>query len=90
MFELMNRKVVQFIESGLALKIMERYNHVKKIAEETGPKVLTFGHLDAGFYLWLVCIAISIFVFVLELLINRVMLFLWAVRKISVKRSFFA
>lgn len=63
-FDAMNRKVVQLVESGVAQKIIGE--QVTKKLEHSGPQVLTLEQLKAGFYIWLVCIAISIFAFIWE------------------------
>lgn len=68
----MNRKAVQFVESGLNQKFMDKYRYVKKFAEEVGPKVLTVEHLSAGFLVWLTCIFTAILAFLIEKLYWRI------------------
>lgn len=70
-FDQMNRKVVQFVESGLAQKFMENYKRARKNGEEGGPKVLTLEHLNAGFYIWLVCVCTAVVVFLIEHVFER-------------------
>lgn len=66
MFDSLNRKVVQFVESGLAQKFVSKYFDTKKVAELNGPKVLTLDHLSAGFFVWLACLVVAIVGFVCE------------------------
>lgn len=66
MFESINRKVVQFVESGLAEELMKKYQWKNILHEEGGPKVLTFEHLHAGFSVWLASCAIAVLVFLCE------------------------
>lgn len=69
MFEMINQKVVEFVESGATEKILSKYKYEKVVKEEMGPKVLNLGHLSAGFNVWLVCIAISISSFAIEIFV---------------------
>lgn len=71
MYQPMNRKVVQFFESGIASHEVSKYRYIKKFEDDSGPKVLTLEHLDAGFYIWLVCIAAATLVFILELCFKK-------------------
>lgn len=71
MYELMNRKVVQFMESGLAQSLVNSYRYIKKTADKNEPNVLTLQHLQAGFYVWLACIVVSLIVFMLEMCFSR-------------------
>lgn len=67
LFELINRKVVQVVESGLAQRIMNNYRYIKKYTNDIGPTVLTLDHLYAGFFAWFVCVIVAISVFTCEL-----------------------
>lgn len=71
MFELMNRKAVQFLESGLAQHLVDRYRIKRRPTSDDGPKILTLEHLNAGFYIFLACIAFAIFVFIIEIIAKK-------------------
>lgn len=67
MHQVMNRRVVQFVESGLAQKAIRRYRRrLQKHASDDGPQVLSLEHLKAGFCIWLACIAVAVFAFLCE------------------------
>lgn len=83
-FEQMNRKVVQFVESGLAQKFTEKYKRARQSGEEGGPKVLTLEHLNSGFYIWLVCVCIAVVVFMIEHVFERAVVALTKRLKIDV------
>lgn len=74
-FETLDRKVVQLVESGLAQVLVDKYHVIKKPAGKIGPKVLTFDHLDAGFFVWLACVAVVILVFIVEVIIGKLLSF---------------
>lgn len=61
-------KLTQFIESGIFNHW--RSHHVVELnqTETSEPQVLTMEHLSAGFFLFLICLLISIFFFIFELL----------------------
>lgn len=71
MFEPINKKVSQFVESGLSQRIMKNYRATNWNDDETGPQVLTLDHLGAGFGLWLVCICSTILVFLCEVCFQK-------------------
>lgn len=71
MYELINRKVVQFMESGLAQSLVDSYRYIKKHADKIEPNVLTLEHLQAGFYVWLACIVVSLIAFIMEICFSR-------------------
>lgn len=55
--------IIQFIES--------RYSSKKQRPRESGTKVLTMYMLSAGFYVWLVSVAIACVVFICEHIVSR-------------------
>lgn len=63
----MIRKVVQLVESKNIIG-----EQVTQKIGDSGPQVLTLKQLKAGFYIWLVCIAISIFVFICERFLRKI------------------
>lgn len=65
-FAPMNRKVAQFIESGLARIIVDKYLCNKRFADVSGPKVLSLEHLNAGFMVWIALVIVSICAFICE------------------------
>lgn len=71
MYDPMNRLVERLVESGTAQHIVNQYNHIKKFAEDSGPKVLTLEHLKAGFCVWLVCSSVAMIGFLCEKCFGR-------------------
>lgn len=62
-----NRKIVQVVESGL-MNYWKSQHEVKNVAEDlSGPEVLTLIHLEIGFEIYILCVLISIFAFVCEI-----------------------
>lgn len=72
MFAPTNKKVVQFVESGMAQFLVDKYRYINKFTDDEGPQVLTLDHLDAGFYVWLVCVVFSIFAFIVEIIVHKI------------------
>lgn len=71
-FEEFNGKVALMVSSG----VIERWyrdffalSHVKRIADEIGPEVLTMEHLDIGFVVCLIPMGLSVLVFICELVV---------------------
>lgn len=72
MFEPINRKVVQFVESGLAQYLVDRYRVKEKPVGDSGPKVLTLEHLNAGYYIFLACISLAVFTLIVEKIVQSI------------------
>lgn len=65
LYESMNRKIVQLVESGVADKyVREQTIHIPE--EKIGPVVLTLDHLGFGFQIWLGSLTIAFMFFLLE------------------------
>lgn len=74
--EILDKKTVQLLESGLSALWINEILHVdgiKRGPEDIGPQVLTLEHLAIGFIFWLIPLALTIPVFLLELAISRVL-----------------
>jgi hypothetical protein len=74
MFEVLNRKMRQLVESGIAKVLLEKETFKKK-PEEVGskePVPLNLEHLAVWFKILLVLLYIALFVFFLEFLVKKV------------------
>lgn len=62
-----NRKIVQTLESGLINYWKSKYEVKKDKSDSSGPKVLSMNHLMIGFKIFLLCVLISVFIFISEI-----------------------
>jgi hypothetical protein len=73
MFFEFNRKVVQFVESGLADEYVSEFSSPRKVEEENGPVVLTFDHLRIWFCIYLGFLVSAILSFFAEFAVEKLL-----------------
>lgn len=67
MFQIIDKKVVQFFEAGIMKKFMDEFSNPYWSRKEIkGPVVFTLDHLGIGFKICFFCASISLLVFFLE------------------------
>lgn len=72
--ETINKKIGQFISSGIMSHLINRYVDMKYWNVKTldsGPQKLSYEHLEGAFVLWMLFLMLSLVVFLLELLIRH-------------------
>lgn len=68
--KILEKKIVQLFEAGLTdlwIKRMVTSDGIKRKLDDVGPQVLTLEHLEIGFVVWLVALAFTIPVFLVEI-----------------------
>lgn len=70
--ETMNEKTVRLVEAGLIeYWLKDDLNYRRKInEEEIGPQVLTMDHLEVGFIICTICLAVGLLAFLVEVSIS--------------------
>lgn len=69
-YEPLEKFILESHQHGILDHLRRKYFPQTKKIEPDGPKVLTFSMLSAGFYLWFMCVIISIIIFFLEIIVH--------------------
>lgn len=71
LLDVLNKKIVQQVESGLAEHYVSRNMPKKHPDEELGPQVLSFDEMSAGFVIWLTCLLVAFTSLLIEILMKQ-------------------
>jgi hypothetical protein len=68
MFQIFNRKTQLIFESGLADFYLKNSTNSQKVEDDSGSVILNFEHLGIWFFIWFVCMSVTLFSFLIEVL----------------------
>lgn len=70
LFEMFDKRMIRFVESGIAMKIVENFTTIKQSPDENTDSPITMGHLNVWFISLLCGLLIATFAFFIEIIFN--------------------